>query len=533
MKKQHDLLFVVLMLSLSLILSACAGIGTEKDPNAGTAKQLVVAISSEPTSMDGTQAADFNTVRACGSLFNQLIRFKDGNTEIEPDLATSWEISDDGLSYTFHLRQGVKFHDGTEFNADAVEFNYNRQTNQDFEYFNTGIFAYSYFIYHMVASTNVVDNYTFQYILSAPYAPFLNNLAMVEASMVSPTAVKEAGKDFGTKPVGTGPFKFVSWTPGTEIVLEKNPDYYEGKAKLDRIIIRPITNSNVRLNELKAGTVNLTLDLLPDSLESLRTDKNLQVVEQPSLHTWFLSMNSAEEPFNDVRVRQAMYYAIDRQSIVDNILLNTGVLANNLTPPGIQGYNEDVPTYEYNPDKAKELLTKAGYADGFSIDFYIPDSGSGMQQPDAMAVAIQSDLSKVGITLNIQKMEWGAYLSQVYLPEEKQGMKLLEMSYITDNADPDNFLYVLASGDQFPPNGYNCSFWSNDEFDTLIKQAQVITDINQRIDLYKQAQVILMTEVPYLVIDHENQIIVMDKDITGFNIHPMGFFNFLHTDITK
>jgi len=251
------------------------------------------------------------------------------------------------------------------------------------------------------------------------------------------------------------------------------------------------------------------------------------------MHVWYLSMNCSKPPFNKVEVRQAMYYAVDRQAIVDNILLGTGVLAHNMVPPMTFAYSDNVPKYEYNPDKARSLLRTAGYSNGFSVDFHIPESGSGMQQPEAMAIAIKSDLAKVGINLNIIKTEWGAYLDQVFRSIDEQDMLLLEMSYAADNGDPDNFLYTLCAGRQIPPLGYNSAYWFNDEYDKLLLEARTTSDKAKRVTLYDQAQKILMTEVPHLVVDHETQSVVMDKNITGFMLHPRALFRFYNVDISK
>ena len=525
---------VAMIVTLAFIVVAC-GSGSNGGTSGGDPgiKQLVVSLNSEPTTLDGTQAADFNSDRTCGELYNQVVRFGPSSMDIEPDLATSWDISDDGLVYTFYLRDDVDFHDGTHFDAEAVRFNYDRQMNPDNPYNSLGEFSYAYYMFEMVDRVEVVDEYTFRFYLAEPFAPFMAHVAMAQFSIVSPAAVEKYGRDFSMNPVGTGPFRFVSWTPGSEVILEKNPDYFRGPAKLDRLIFRPIKDDNVRQNELEAGTIDFMCDILPDNLDGLKSNSNLKVMEQAGLHVWYLSMNCSKEPFNKRDVRQAMYYAIDRQSIVDNILQGTGILAHNMVPPLTFAYTDDVPKYGYDPDKARQLLAQAGYPDGFSIDFYIPESGSGMQQPVAMAVAMQSDLAKVGVNVNIVQMEWGAYLDKVFVPTEEQDMLLLEMSYAADDGDPDNFLYGLCSGRQIPPLGYNCAYFGDDELDAVLVEARMTADLDKRIELYKRAQQILMTEVPHLVIDHEIQIVAMKKNVTGFVLHPRGLFRFHEVDITN
>jgi peptide/nickel transport system substrate-binding protein len=196
-------------------------------------------------------------------------------------------------------------------------------------------------------------------------------------------------------------------------------------------------------------------------------------------------------------------------------------------------YTDDVPKYEFNPDRARSLLRAAGYPNGFTVDFHIPESGSGMQQPEAMAIAMQSDLAKVGINVNIIKTEWGAYLDLVFRPVEEQDILLLEMSYAADNGDPDNFLYTLCAGRQMPVMGYNFAYYANEEFDNILLQARTTSDSAKRVELYAVAQKMLMTEVPHLVVDHETQIVAMDSNVTGFVLHPRALFRFHNVDIVK
>jgi peptide/nickel transport system substrate-binding protein len=212
----------------------------------------------------------------------------------------------------------------------------------------------------------------------------------------------------------------------------------------------------------------------------------------------------------------------------------TGELAKNFLPPVVWSYTEDVEQYPYDPDRAQELLAEAGYPDGFEIEFWIPQSGSGMQQPVAMGTVIQDFLSRVGITANIQQFEWGTYLDRVIVPEDQAESvpEMFEMSWIGDNGDPDNFLYILLSGDQFPASGFNLGYYSNPEVDEILRTARQTTDQQERIPLYEEAQRLLMADLPVVPIDHEAQIVVMDSNIEGFVPHPTGVFRFETVQIT-
>ncbi|RPJ59713.1 MAG: ABC transporter substrate-binding protein, partial [Dehalococcoidia bacterium] len=333
------------------------------EPRQGGA--IIVGLQAEPTSLDSHQISDYNSARATYNIYDSLLRFKDESTEVEPGLAESWSVSDNGLEYTLKLRQGVKFHDGTDFNAEAVKFNLERQIDVNHPFHDTGEFPYAEFTWGMVSKVEVVDPSTVKITLKEVFAPFLNHLAMHPAAMVSPAAIEKYKKDISHNPVGTGPFKFVSWTPGVEVVLEKNKDYWRGAPYLDQVIYRPIIEDQARLTELESGGINFLVNVLPDDLPRLKEDARFAVVEQPGMHTWWVGFNHSKEPFKDTRVRQAMNYAVNKQSIVDNLLKGTGTLSVNPLPPVVWSYTDDFERYQYNPEKAKQLLAEAGYPDGF------------------------------------------------------------------------------------------------------------------------------------------------------------------------
>ncbi|MBO8127368.1 MAG: ABC transporter substrate-binding protein [Firmicutes bacterium] len=466
-------------------------------------------------------------------MFNSLVEFAQGSTDLVPGLATSWEVSDDGLTYTFHLRKGVKFHDGTPFNAEAVKFSIERQIDPNHPYHDTGEFAYADFTFGMVKEVNVIDDYTVEIVLKEPFAPFLANMAMHSASIVSPTAVKKYGADFSKHPVGTGPFKFVKWTPGVEVIQESNPDYWDGEPEVKRVIYRPVLEDQARLAELEAGKLDFIVNIPPDDLDRVKKLKGIKVQEQPGMHVWYVVFNTQKEPFNDPRVRQAVNYAIDKKAIVDGILQGTGVLAENVLPPVVWGYNPNVKNYPYDPVKAKQLLAEAGYPNGFKVTLWVPEGGSGMQQPVAMCTAIQAYLSMVGIQAEIQQFEWGTYLDKVFVDDYESMAEMHVMSWIGDNGDPDNFLYILLSSEQWPPYGFNEAFYKNPEVDRLLRQARVTSDVVKRTELYKKAQELIMADAPWVPIDHETQIVAMDERIQGFKLHPTGVFRFEKVTIKK
>jgi peptide/nickel transport system substrate-binding protein len=292
------------------------------------------------------------------------------------------------------------------------------------------------------------------------------------------------------------------------------------------LIFRPIIEDQSRLTELEAGGVNFIVNIPPDDLARLKQDPKYTTVEQPGMHTWWVAFNHEKAPFKDVRVRQAINYAVNKKAIVDNLLKGTGTLSINPLPPVVWSYTDTITRYDYNPDKAKQLLAEAGYPDGFKCSFWVPESGSGMQQPVAMGTAIQADLKAVGIDCQIQQFEWGTYLDKVIVPPDKAEFDMFEMSWIGDNGDPDNHLYILLSGEQWPPAGYNMGFYKNDKLDPILKEARTTLDRAKRTELYQQAQKLIADDPPWLLIDHETQIVVMDQKIKNFKLHPTGPFRF-------
>ncbi|MEG6520532.1 ABC transporter substrate-binding protein [Desulfotomaculum sp. 1211_IL3151] len=514
----------------ALLLTGCGGGGSEQ-PKAAQEKVIVVGLQAEPATLDPHQMQDYNSTRSGRSIFNSLVEFKDESTEVEPGLATSWDISPDGLEYVFHLREGVTFHDGTPFNAEAVKFSIDRQIDPNHPYHDTGIYSYADFTFGMVKSVDVVDEKTVKITLKEKFAPFLANLAMHSACIVSPEAVKQFGKDFSKNPVGTGPYKFISWNPGVEVILEKNTEYWGDKAKIDKVIFKPIIEDQARLTELEAGNVDFIVNILPDDLGRLKSDAKFTIIEQPGMHVWYTALNCTQKPFDNVKVRQAVNYAINKESIVKNILKDTGVIAESPLPPVVWGHTTEGKQYEHNPELAKQLLAEAGYPEGFEVTYWVPESGSGMQQPVAMATAIQSDLAKVGIKVKIQTLEWTTYLDKVFIPADKSEMQMHQMSWMGDNGDPDNFLYILLSGEQWPQAGFNDAFYKNEKVDELLRKARVLANQEERAPLYQEAQKLIMEDSPWVVVDHENQIVAMNPRVKGFKLHPTGMFRFEKADI--
>ncbi len=477
---------------------------------------LIVGQVAEPKSLDPAAVTAVNDFRILVNLYEGLTRYKPGTLEVAPGLAESWEVSEDGTEYTFKLREGVTFHDGTPFNAEAVKFNFDRMLNEDHPFHNTGPFPLAFF-FSSVEETTAVDETTVQFKLSAPYAPFLSNLAYPTGLMVSPAAVEAGGADFGRAPVGTGPFKFVEWRANEAVVIDRYEDYWGEPAGAQAVVFRPIEDANTRVAEMIAGGIDMMVEVPPTALSQFEGD-GFNVVEQAGPHLWFLILNAKEGPMADKKVRQAVNYAINKEAIVNDVLEGTADVAAGPTPPAFAwAYNESLQPYPYDPEKAKALLAEAG-AEGASLTFYVTEGGSGMLDPVAMGTAIQADLAAVGLDVSIETYEWNTFLGNVN-PGLEGKADMAEMAWMTN--DPDTLPYLALRTDAWPENGgFNSGYYSNPEVDRLLEEARTAVDQEKRAELYKEMQAIVQEDAPWAFIANWKQNAVTNDRVENFALEP-------------
>ena len=495
-------------LAAGLVLPASA----QTPPNV-----LVVGQIAEPNSLDPAVDTAVNDFRILVNIYDGLVRYKPGTLEVEPALAESWSVSDDGTEYTFNLREGVNFHDGTPVNAEAIKFNFDRMLDEDHPYHNTGPFPLS-FNFSSVTDVAVVDGLTVKFTLAEPFAPFLSNLAYPTGLIVSPSAVEEYGEDFGRHPSGTGPFQFVEWQSNTRVVVERNEDYWDGAPPLEAVIYRPITDANTRVAEMLSGGVDLMVEVPPDNVATFANDPNFTVYEQAGPHVWFLILNAKEGPMADKRVRQAVNYAVDKQSLVDNVLQGTASVAAGPIPPAFNwAYDESLDPYPYDPEKAKELIAEAG-ADGAEVTFFVTDGGSGMLDPVPMGTAIQADLEAVGLDVTIETYEWNTFLGNVN-PGLEGKADMAEMAWMTN--DPDTLPFLALRTDAWPEKGgFNSGYYSNPKVDSLLEEARTATDQDTRAELYKEMQQIVVEDAPWLFVANWKQNAVSSAKVENFSLEP-------------
>ena len=537
MKGKKYLLAFILLLTMTVFLAACntddsdsstpdsgnTDSGTETDNNttddstSSTPQVLVFGRGADSVSLDPGIVTDGESFKVTQNLFETLLNFGKQDTKIHPGLAKEWVVSDDGLTYTFKLQEGVKFHDGTDFNAEAVIKNVNRWkggTEDDFYYFNSMFKAEGADI---ITDVKADGDYTVIFTLSRPQAPFLKNLAMSPFGIASPTAFEAAGDKFGDNPVGTGPFKFTDWKRNDSVTIEKNPDYWQqGLPKLDKVIFRSIPDNSARLNALTAGDIDLADGVNPSDGKTVEGNADLQLIERPSMNIGYLGLTSTRAPFDNKLVRQAVNYAIDKQAIVDAFFEGRAQVAVNPMPPSIGGYNEALEPYPYDPEKAKSLLAEAGY-DGKEIELWaMPVPRPYMPDGAKVAEVIQKNLEDVGMKSKIVTFEWATYLDKAKNGEADAFM----LGWTGDNGDADNFIYTLLDKDNIGSNNY--SYYSNDEVHDLLIKAQSETDENARNDLYKKAQEIIHEDAPWVPLAHSTPLLAAKAGVKGFLPHPTG-----------
>ncbi|MGL4454625.1 MAG: ABC transporter substrate-binding protein [Plesiomonas sp.] len=477
-------------------------------------------------------------------MYNRLIEFTRGTTQLEPGLAESWTVSEDGKVYTFALRKGVKFHSNKlftptrDFNADDVVYSLMRQKDANHPYHKVSGGTYEYFqgmdMQNLIGSVEKVDDYTVRITLTRPEAPFLANLAMDFASILS---AEYADKMLAAKtpekvdlePIGTGPFTLAQYQKDSTIRFRAFPEYWEGKAQVDKLVFSITPDAAVRFAKLQKGECQVMPYPNPADLAQMKQDPQINLLTQEGLNVGYLAFNTEKKPFDNVKVRQALNYAVNKEAIIAAVFQGAGTVAKNPLPPTIWSYNDKVVDYAYDPAKAKALLKEAGLENGFSTDLWaMPVQRPYNPNARRMAEMIQADWDKVGVKAKIVSYEWGEYLKR---SKEGEHQTML-LGWTGDNGDPDNFLAVLLSC-AAAKDGSNYARFCYAPFESLVLKARETSDKAARTQLYEQAQVVFKEQAPWITIAHSVVYEPVRKEVQGYKVDPLGKHHFYGVSLQK
>ncbi len=529
----------------------------EEEPEAGGT--FIFGRGGDSVQLDPAIVTDGESFRVTGQCLEPLYQYEPGSTKPIPALAEECTANEDSTEWTCELREGVKFHDGTDFDADAVVFNFERWRFTDHpHHYDSQVFEYYEYMWNgfdddsMITNVEKIDDYTVKFTLAEPFAPFLANIAMDIFAISSPAAFEEYGEDYGLPSagcVGTGPFKFVEWSEGDRIKVEANEDYWGGAPTIDEIIWRVIPDDSARFLALQAGDIHGLEQAVVEDLEAAETDPDLYVETRPALNTGYLAFPFQTEEFQNINVRKAIVHAINREGLVENFYGKYGEVAKNFLPPLIWGHNDDIEPWEYDPELSQELLAEAGFPDGlseltiaFDIEdaegnvvyeegqkipltlYYMPVTRFYYPSPKEIGEAMAADLARAGFDVTLELAgDWPTYLG---LRREGRLPGLYMLGWGGDNGDPDNFHNYffggLSSLDDTKEPDPREGWYANQEVAELCYQGAVTPDQAEREPIYQEIEQILHDDVARLWIAHNNTPLIFRNEVSGYVPQPVG-----------
>jgi peptide/nickel transport system substrate-binding protein len=559
----HRIAFLAAALVLAVGVAGCGGGdeegGGETTGGGGEAASggtLVFGTASDPVALDGPLVSDGESLRVIDQIFETLTTLKEGTTEVVPGLAESWEVSDGGKAITFHLRQGVKFHDGTDFNAEAVCYNFDRWYNFKGSFQNGDASYYWQTVFggfaknesedlppSLYVGCDVVDENTATIHIAKPSSSILGALSLSSFSMASPTALKKYKADEGTvdedgvfhptgtyatqHPVGTGPFKFEDWVRGDHLTIARNDDYWGDKAKLDKVVFKPISDNAARLQALQSGEIQ-GYDLVePQDIQTIEGDSNLQILDRPAFNVGYVGFNQKHKPLDNIEVRKAIAYALNRQEVVDSFYAGRGEVAKEFMPPEVEGYADDVTEYPYDPAKAKQTLQAAGVPTPVKLTFCYPTDVSRPYMPDPKRnfEAFAADLNAAGFQIQPKAAPWSpTYLSWV----DTGKCPIYLIGWTGDFGDADNFVGTFF---QTPNQGQ----WGFNEppIHQKLDEAETETDPAKRTALYQEANRMIMDYVPGVPYVHTKPALAFAANVSGYVPSPVSLESFATVSIDQ
>ncbi len=509
---------------------------------------FIFGCAGDAYKLDPADATDGESFARTDSIFEGLVTYQRDNTLIRPCLAIYWVVTGGGTILTFFLRHNVTFHDGTAFNATAVVFSLDRQFNQSNPYHQYGQWAYWEYLFTNIKKVQALDELTVRITLDHPDSSILSSLAMPAAAIVSPTNAQHWGADAYKHPCGTGPFQFVEWVSDDHISLTKNLQYWDGPPLgIDTLIFKVITNPTTRLQALQNNTIHGMEYPDPESFDDIQADQNLSLLMGPGMSIGYLAMNNGYgyndtntngkhdwtepwvktpgylKPLTNRKVRQAINYAINKTAIIA-LYQETANIAVSGMPPYMLGYNDNIKDYPYDPDMAKQLLTEAGYPQGFNTTLWVmPVSRPYMFDPSTIGEAIQGYLSAVNINVQIYQIDWSTYLERTQAGEHPMCL----LGWTGDNGDPDNFMNVLYGTNHCNlGSATNIAFYRNPIVQLLFTAATHTYNLQLRALFYSLAQRIIHRDAPFVYLAYGNQHLAFRANVEGFVINPAGRFFF-------
>ena len=475
-----------------------------------------MASVGDAITLDPAAISDNESVQVVMQIFEQLVRYKEGSTQVEPALALSWTVSADGTAWTFKLRRGVRFHDGTPLDADAVVFSFERQRDRQHP-FHFQAFTYWESTFRNVREVTALGPDTVRIRINRPYAAFLANLAMFPASIVSPTAMRRLGRGFSSQPVGTGPFRLLRWERGERIRLVRNPDYWDGPPSAAHLVHEVISDEAQRLVAVQSGTVDVAYGLAPADRQLVKLHPDLNLYRVPGENVAFLAMNTQRQPFDNVQVRRAVNHAVNKDLVVKLAYQGLATPATGPIPPTMWSYNPSIRRYAYDPARARSLLREAGWRPSFHPRLFVMSTPRPyLPAPVLVARIIARNLADVGMPVEVVVHPFSEHLRATQMGEHD----ICLGGWAADNGDPDNFLYLLLDRDNARRGAArNQAMFGNESLHLLLTRARAEMDHLTRERLYRRAQEIVAEEAPWVPLAHTDVVVAARRSVRKLQIH--------------
>ncbi len=492
-------------------------------PLAQAAGDVVVAVASTFTTTDPYDANDTLSQAVAKSFYQGLFGF-DKAMKLIPVLAESHTVTPDGLVYTVKLKSGIKFHDGTPFNAEAVKVTFDRVTNPDNK-------LKRYNLYKNIAKTEALDATTVRFTLKEPFSPFINTLAHPSGVIISPAALAKYGnKGIAQNPVGTGPFKFVEWKATDYLKVAKWEGYWQkGYPKVDSITWRPVVDNNTRAAVMQTNEAHFAFPLAPEMADSLGKKASLEVSSSPSIIQRYLSMNVLQKPFDNPKVREAINYAINKEALIKVAFAGYAVPAEGVIPQGVE-YAVKFGPWPYDPAKARALLKEAGYPNGFESTLWSAYNHTTAQK---VIQFVQQQLAQVGVKLQVQALEAGQRVERVESAQDPASapVRLYYVGWSSSTGEADWAVRPLLASESWPPRLFNTAYYKNAEVDADIAKALNTTDKAEKTRLYTDAQQRIWKDAPWAFLVTEKLLSVRARNLTGFHVLPDASFEFSELEL--